>query len=255
MSEIEYSVTSGVALLRLNRPEKLNTVTSSMAADLTRYANECRQNEDIRVVVLTGAGNKAFCAGSDVKELDTYDSPWAFRNRDDYCDTIRAIPKPVICAVNGYAFGGGLELCLNSDIRLASSNATFCAAEIKLGWIGGGGVTYLLTHNIGYSNAAKMLLTGEPIDATQALAWQLISEVHPAEKLQDVAMNLAEMISERAPIAAQTAKSNLRAAYAMPLETAIAYEKDLQTICMGTADAAEGRAAFKEKRAPQFRGR
>jgi enoyl-CoA hydratase len=255
MSDIEFSVTSGVALLRLNRPAKLNTVTSSMAADLTQYASECRQNEDIRVVVLTGAGDKAFCAGSDVKELDVYDSPWAFRNRDDYCDTIRAIPKPVICAVNGYAFGGGLELCLNSDIRLASTNATFCAAEIKLGWIGGGGVTYLLTHNIGYSNAAKMLLSGEPIDATQALAWQLISEVHPAEELQDAAMSLAEMISERAPIAAQTAKSNLRAAYAMPLETAIAYEKDLQTVCMGTADAEEGRAAFKEKRAPQFRGR
>jgi len=255
MSDIEFSITSGIALLRLNRPAKLNTVTASMAADLAQCASECRQNANIRVVILTGAGDKAFCAGSDVKELDSYDSPWTFRNREDYCDAIRAIPKPVICAVNGYAFGGGLELCLNSDIRLASTNATFCAAEIKLGWIGGGGVTYLLTHNIGYSNAAKMLLTGEPIDAAQALAWQLISDVHPAGGLHDAAMSLAEMIGERAPIAAQTAKSNLRAAYAMPLETAIAYERDLQTVCMGTADAAEGRAAFKEKRAPQFQGR
>lgn len=255
MSDIEFSVTSHVALLRLNRPGKLNTVTAAMARELAECAAECGRNPDIRVLVLTGAGEKAFCAGSDIKDLDSYDSPWSFRNREDYCDAIRAIPKPVICAVNGYAFGGGLELCLNSDIRLASSNATFCAAEIKLGWIGGGGVSYLLTHNIGYSNAAKMLLTGEPVDASQALAWQLVSDVYPQARLQDEAMALAGMISERAPIAARTAKNNLRAAYAMPLETAVDYEKDLQAICMGTADAAEGRAAFKEKRSPRFEGR
>jgi len=255
VADIEYAVEGAVARITLNRPAKLNTVTADMAAELARCAEAASGDEAVRVVVLSGAGDKAFCAGSDIADLDGYDSPWVFRNRKDYCDSIRAIDKPVICAVNGYAFGGGLELCLNSDIRLASEQASFCAAEIKLGWIGGGGVSYLLAHNIGYSNAAMMLLTGDPVTAEQALAWRLVSSLHAPEALQPAAMALAERIAERAPVAAQVAKDNLRAAYAMTLEMAVRYERDLQAVCMGTADAEEGRTAFKEKRPPVFRGR
>lgn len=255
MSEVEFIQQGPVAVMTLNRPAKLNTVTAAMAAEIKALAERCNGQEGIRAVILTGAGEKAFCAGSDVRDLDNYDSAWTFRNRADYCDSIRAIRKPVICAVNGHAYGGGLELCLNSDIRLASTNATFCAAEIKLGWIGGGGVSFLLTHNIGASNAAKMLLTGDPVGSAEALQRGLVSEVHAPHALMPAAMELAGLIAERPPIAAQVAKDNLRAAYAMNLEMAVRYERDLQAVCMGTHDATEGRAAFRDKRSPRFTGR
>jgi enoyl-CoA hydratase len=163
--------------------------------------------------------------------------------------------KPAIAAINGYAFGGGLELALTCDIRLAADSASFAAPEIKLGWIGGGGQSALLAHSIGPSNAALMLLTGDPVDAATALRWGLVSEIHAADGLRTRALQLAATIASRAPIAAETAKLNLGAAFEMPLGRAIEYERHLQTICFGTADAAEGRAAFGERREPRFQGR
>ncbi len=163
--------------------------------------------------------------------------------------------KPSIAAVNGYAFGGGLETALSCDIRIASEDARFAAPEIKLGWIGGGGMATFLAHAAGPSNAALMILTGDPIDAQRALAWGLVSEVVPPASLLARARELAATIASRAPIAAETAKLNLRAAFSMPQEKAIEYERDLQTICFATQDALEGRAAFKEKRSPDFRRR
>jgi enoyl-CoA hydratase/carnithine racemase len=113
--------------------------------------------------MLTDAGERAFCVGSDVGEVDAYATPWDFRNRRDHCDALRASRKPVIAAVNGYAYGGGLELAPSCDIRLASRRASFAAAEIKLGWIGGGGVTALLSQTVSASDAAVLLLTGDPV--------------------------------------------------------------------------------------------
>ncbi len=168
---------------------------------------------------------------------------------------MRALRTPAICAVNGLAYGGGLELALSCDVRLAAEHATFAAPEIKLGWIGGGGMTYLLTHSIGASNAAQMVLTGDPVDAERALRMSLVSELLPADELLARAQELAATIASRPPIAAQTGKANLRAAYAMPLEAAVGYERDLQTICFATEDAREGRAAFRERRPGVFRGR
>jgi enoyl-CoA hydratase len=241
-----------VAVITLNRPAKLNAMTPAMTARLIELVGICDRDDDVRAVVLTGAGDRAFCAGSDIRELDDYPTPWAFRGRPDYCDAVRRITKPTIAAINGYAFGGGLETALACDIRLAAPNAQFAAPEIKLGWIGGGGMTAQLAHAIGSSNAALMVMTGDPVAAEKALAWGLISEIVAAEALFDRALALAATIASRAPIAAETAKLNLRAAFAMPLEKAVEYERDLQTICFATADAAEGRAAFKEKRAPRF---
>ena len=168
---------------------------------------------------------------------------------------MRRLLKPTIAAVNGYAFGGGLETAMSCDIRIASENAQFAAPEIKLGWIGGGGMATFLAHSIGASNAALMLMTGDAVSAEKALAWGLVSEVVPQAELTARARGIAETIASRAPIAAETAKLNLRAAQAMPQEKAIEYERDLQTICFATADALEGRAAFKEKRAPVFHRR
>ncbi|WHS30188.1 enoyl-CoA hydratase/isomerase family protein [Brucella sp. NM4] len=253
--DIKFEIDGAVAVITLNRPQKLNAVTPEMADAIVAAVTECNDSDTIRCVILTGAGERAFCAGSDIRELDTYETPWQFRNRPDYCDAFRALLKPSIAAVNGYAFGGGLETAMSCDIRIASDNAQFAAPEIKLGWIGGGGMAAHLAHSIGASNAALMIMTGDPISAEKAERWGLVSEVAPQADLLIRAREIANVIATRAPIAAETAKLNLKAAVSMPIEKAIEYERDLQTICFATVDAQEGRAAFKEKRAPVFRRR
>ncbi|WP_398493619.1 enoyl-CoA hydratase/isomerase family protein [Variovorax sp.] len=255
MNHILLEVRDQVATLILNRPEKLNAVTPEMADALVAHVKDCNARADVRAVVITGAGEKAFCAGSDIAELDGYDTPWTFRNRPDYCDAIRALRKPAVCAINGYALGGGLETAMSCDIRIAAEHARFGAPEVKLGWIGGGGMSYMLAHSIGASNTALMLMGGDPVSAQQALQWGLVSELVPAAELLARAQAIAATIASRPPIAVETAKANLRAAYAMPLETAIQYERDLQTVCFATEDAKEGRAAFKARRPAVFEGR
>ena len=253
--DVQFVVNGHVATITLARPAKLNAMTPEMTEALIAHVARCNSDDTVRAVVLTGAGERAFCAGSDIRELDTYTTPWNFRVRPDYCDAVRRLAKPAVAAVNGIAFGGGLELAMSCDIRIAASGARFAAPEIKLGWIGGGGMTALLAHSIGPSNAALMVMTGDPIDAPTALAWHLVSEVVAPDALLARAQAIAGTIASRAPIAAETAKLNLRAAFTMPIEAAIQYERDLQTICFATDDAAEGRAAFKDKRTPQFRRR
>ncbi|UNK70513.1 enoyl-CoA hydratase/isomerase family protein [Microbacterium sp. H1-D42] len=243
-----------VATVRLNRPDKLNAVTQEMSDALVRIVRALNDDQGIRAVVYTGTG-RAFSAGSDISTLDQYETPWQFRNRRDYCDALRELRKPVIAAINGYAFGGGLEASLTCDIRLAADTASFAAPEVKLGWIGGGGMSVLLANSIGASNAALMLMTGDPIDAAKAQAWGLVSEVVAADQLLARAQELAAIIASRPPIAAETAKANLRAAWNLPQDQAIAYEREMQGITFATDDAAEGRAAFAEKRPATFRGR
>lgn len=244
-----------VGLLTLDRPAKLNAATRSMSAALLDLIPRIDEDPSVRAVVVTGAGDRAFSVGSDIGELDRYDGPWHFRNRRDYCDAFRALRTPVIAAINGYAYGGGLELALSCDIRLASSSASFAAAEIKLGWIGGGGVTALLAASVPASDAAMMLLTGDPIDAAEALRIGLVSQVLPPSEVLPAASDLAHRIAARPPIAAQAAKANLRAAWSMGLEQAIQYERELQAVALGTRDAGEGRAAFAERRTGDFEGR
>lgn len=244
----------GVGVVTLRRPAKLNAITPAMAARLAEVLQEATRRDDVRALILTGAGERAFCAGSDITSLDQYATPWAFRNRADYCDALRACPLPVVCAVNGWALGGGLELALSSDIRLACTSARLGAPEVKLGWIGGGGMSTFLSHSAGLSNAALMLMTGEPIDAETALRWGLVSEVLEPEALLPRACELAGTIAQRPPIAVAAAKTNLRAAHAMSFEDAVRYERDLQTLSLYSDDADEGRRAFAEKREPRFRG-
>jgi enoyl-CoA hydratase len=249
------TVENQIATITLNRPAKLNAMTPEMIQSIIEATERCNRDDNVRVVIVTGAGEKSFCAGSDIRELDTYPTPWAFRSRPDYCDAVRKLVKPSIAAVNGYAVGSGLETAMSCDIRICSANARFAAPEIKLGWIGGGGMAVNLAHAVGPSNAALMIMTGDPIEAEKALAWGLVSEVVTSDKLMDRVREIASAIAARAPIAAETAKLNLRAAFSMPLDKAIEYERDLQTVCFATEDAMEGRQAFKEKRAPVFKRR
>jgi enoyl-CoA hydratase/carnithine racemase len=248
LDEIVVELAGAVAVVTINRPHKLNSVTPEMSAALEDFAAWANDADDIRAIVLTGAGERAFCAGSDIRALDSYATPWEFRNRRDYCDALREVRKPIIAAINGYAFGGGLETALTCDIRIASTTATFAAPEIKLGWIGGGGMTALLSQSIGSSNTALMTMTGDSIDATRALAWGLVSELTEPDALHARALEIATTIASRPPIAAETAKANLAAAHNLPLAQAVAYERELQAVTFATEDANEGRAAFTEKR-------
>lgn len=256
MSEqVLFDMRDHVATITWNRPEKLNAITPVMAKALASAVERCNAEAEVRCVVVTGAGSRAFCVGSDVSTLDDYDTAWSFRNREDYCDVLRALRKPSIAAVNGYAFGGGLEAAMACDIRIAANTASFAAPEIKLGWIGGGGMVASLARAVGPSNAALMIMTGDPVSAEQALQWRLVSAVVPASVLLVETAKIASAIASRPPIAAEAAKRNLRATFSLPFQEAIDYERELQAICFATEDAAEGRAAFREKRAPRFRGR
>jgi enoyl-CoA hydratase/carnithine racemase len=243
-----------VAMVTLDRPQKLNTVTPEMGRELFRVASELNDDDDVRVVVLRGGGDKDFCAGTDVKVLDGYGTNWQMRNRADYNHALRSLRKPVIAAVRGYCIGGGLELALNSDVRIASETAKFGAGEIKLGWHGGAGNTQLLPRLVGTGNALQMLLTGDLIDAKEAHRIGLAQSVVPNETLIDEAVELAQRVAGNAPIALQLTKHLVRVAASSSLDVGLAYENDLFTYCFTTDDSKEGIAAFREKRPPRFRG-
>jgi enoyl-CoA hydratase/carnithine racemase len=252
--DITVDRTGNLAVLTLDRPEKLNTVTPEMGRELFRVAAELNDDDDVRVVVLRGGGDKDFCAGTDVKVLDGYGTNWQMRNRADYNHALRSIRKPVIAAVRGYCIGGGLELALNSDVRIASETAKFGAGEIKLGWHGGAGNTQLLPRLVGTGNALQMLLTGDLIDAKEAHRIGLAQSVVPNETLIDEAVELAQRVARNAPIALQLTKHLVRVAASSSLDVGLAYENDLFTYCFTTDDSKEGIAAFREKRPPRFRG-
>ena len=252
---VDFFKDDSIATIQFNRPEKLNTMTKEMAEQLLEAVDEVNRNDDIRVVILTGIGKKAFSAGSDISLLEDYGDNWQFRNRLEYCDVLRGIKKPLIAMVNGYAVGGGLELALAADMRFASDNAQFGAVEIKLGWIGGGGITQFLTHLVGYGKAMKMILSGEFISAEEAYKDGLVEAVMPYDELKEYTYNYARKIAAFSPIALQSAKHGCRMALSIPLEAGIAYERDLQTIAFYTEDKNEGINAFLEKRDPIFKGK
>jgi len=252
---VRLDIADRVATITLDRPDKLNAVTREMARELDAIVARCNTGDEVRCAILTGAGERAFCAGSDIRALDEFEDLWSLRNREDYCAAIRRLRRPVIAAINGYALGGGLEMAMGCDIRIAGEGARLGAPEIKLGWIGGGGMASLLSRSIGASNAALMLMTGEPVDVRRAEAWGLVSEVTAPDALMARAGEIAASIAARAPIAAEHAKMNLDAAANMPARMAMQYELDLQAVAFATEDAAEGRRAFAEKRAPVFRRR
>lgn len=248
-----------VALITINRPEKLNAMTVAMDRQLNDMVFELNNDDAIRAIVLTGAGDRAFSAGSDITDLDEYGTNWQYRNRfdarRDYARAVWLIRKPVIAAIDGYCIGGGLEMACASDVRFATPRSSFAAGEIKWGWHGGSGATQLLAHLIGSGAASEMLLTGDRIDAQQALQWGLIEHLVEPEEVRPRALELARTIASRSPIATQRTKFMIRMSKNIPLDVALHVENDSFSYLMMTDDAAEGRAAFSEKREPRFRGR
>lgn len=254
---IRISRAGHVTTIELNRPAKLNAMTVAMDDQLNAIVHEVNNDAETRVVILTGAGDRAFSAGSDITDLDGYGSNWEYRNRfdarKDYARAIWLIRKPVIAAISGYCIGGGLEMALASDIRIATPASSFAAGEIAWGWHGGSGATQLLTHAIGPGNAARLLLTGDRIDATVAERYGLVQEI--VEDARARAVELATRIAALSPIAVERTKYMVRVAQNVPLEAGLLVENDSFSYLMTTDDSREGRAAFAEKRPPEFHGR
>jgi enoyl-CoA hydratase/carnithine racemase len=257
--EIEFRLTEHVLEIALNRPNKLNAMTVRMDEIINQAVFEINNDDDVRSVVLTGRGGRAFSAGSDITDLDSYGDHWTYRNRfdarKDYARAIWLIRKPVIAAIDGYCIGGGLEMACGSDIRVATPTSSFGAGEIVWGWHGGSGQTQLLTHLVGPGWASRLLLTGERIDGREALRIGLVQHLYDPEDVLDEAHKLAQTISGLSPIAVQRTKGMVRVAQNVPLDTALLIENDSFSACMATEDALEGQRAFAEKRKPQFKGR
>ena len=245
-----------VATILIDRPAKLNAMTPEMSDRMAEIARAINRMAEIRVVVLRGAGERAFCVGSDITTLDRYPDAWDYHNRvDEYARSVRSIRKPVIAAIHGYCLGGGLEMAIQADIRIAAENASFGAPEVTWGWIGGGGASQLVPRLIGFGQASKLLLTGERIDAAEALRLGLVEEVVPLEAIEARSSELAGKIAAKAPIATQAIKAAIRASLSVGVDVGLEYENELVAATFMTEDKAEGVRAFTEKRAPEFKGR
>ena len=253
--ELLYEQDGAVATITLNRPEKLNTMTPAMGKAIIQLVTYINNEESIRVVILTGTGSRAFSAGSDIKVLDDYGSNWQLRNRIDYARELWKIRKPVIAKIRGYCIGGGLEMALMSDIRYATTDSRFAAGEIKLGWHGGAGNTQLLPRVMSPGRALEMLLTGDMVSAAEAQDWGLVDRIFDDADIDAKVADLAARIAGNAPIASELAKHLVRVSMSTAVDVGLQYENDTFAYCFTTEDSDEGRAAFAEKRRPNFRGR
>jgi enoyl-CoA hydratase len=254
MSEnIRYTVVDSVAEIVLDRPQKYNAITPDMAAALLDICAKADRDEAVRVVIIKGAGERAFSAGSDLNTLAEYESTWAFRNRVIYENTIRNLRKPVIAALKGWVLGGGGEIALAADIRVAGRSAHFGFPEVTRGWVGGGGASQMLPRLIGYGQAMRLLLTGETIDAEEALRLGLIEMLVDDVEVEATAASLAAKIAGFSPVATQSVKAAVRMALSSALEAGLRYENEMNTMCFAAGDHMEGIRAFQEKREASFK--
>lgn len=256
---IDLEVDERVAVVRINRPDALNALDREAKAQLKEAWNEVAARDDVRVAVLTGTGDKAFCVGSDLKEAAGEEAPFVSQNVGTASDPhpVRGLPqdKPLIAALNGHALGGGLEMALACDIRIASVTATVGLPEVRVGSMPGAGGTQNLLRVVNSSDAMYLLLTGERIDAARALSMGLISEVCDPQDLRDRAMEIAARIASNAPLSVRATKRAALVAMDVPASVGLDYERNLWGLIKATDDRAEGRAAFREKREPDYRGR
>jgi enoyl-CoA hydratase len=246
-----------VAIVTINRPDKRNALNIQTRAEGAAALEELREDEGIRVVVFTGAGDKAFIAGADIGEFAGRN---AVTQRDvmtgrSLFTAIDTFPKPVIAMINGYCLGGGCELALACDLRIASERASFGQPEINLGIIPGGGGTQRLTHLVGEGKAMELILTGEIIDAQTAYSYGLVNTVVAAAELEAKTLEIANRIAEKSPVALRMAKEAVKTASRSTLDEGLRREIDLFALCFSSEDKDEGVKAFLEKRKPDFKGR
>jgi enoyl-CoA hydratase len=256
-SVVKYETRGRVAIVTIDRPEKRNALDGQVRCAFLGAMDRVRRDENVRSVVVTGAGEKAFVAGADIGEFEGR-SPvdqWRAMKAPTIFDAVERLPKPVIAAVNGYCLGGGMELALACDVRIASSSAKFGQPEVNLGIIPGGGGTQRLPRIVGLGAALRLILSGEIIAGDVALRLRLVEELTEPAKLLDRATELAELMASKSPVALAAAKEATRAALSLPLDDGLKLETALFQLCFSSADKVEGVRAFLEKRAAEFTGR
>ena len=246
-----------VATVTINRPDKLNALNADVRSQFVMAFDALRVNDEVRVVIVTGAGAKAFVAGADIAEFEGRSPVDQFRVMKSFgiVDIVDAFPKPVIAAINGFCLGGGCELAMGCDIRIASDKARLGQPEVNLGILPGAGGSQRLPRLVGLGTAYKMLFSGEMVRADEALRIGLVDEVVPADQLTDRVRELAAMIASKSPIALQLIKEAVRAAVRMPLDEGLRLETTLFGLAFSSEDKVEGVAAFLAKREPTFTGR
>jgi enoyl-CoA hydratase len=253
-----YEKKDNIGVLTVNRPDKLNALSNELTEELQHLLDEIEKDVDLRVVVITGAGDKAFVAGADINELverDALKGRDVSRFRQALFARIENLPVPVIAAVNGYALGGGLELALACNIRIASEKAQFGAPEVKLGIIPGDGGTQRLPRLVGLGRAMELVLTGDFIDAQEAHRIGLVNRVVSPDELMESVMTLAKKIASRPPLAVKYAKEAVNRSQEGDTASGYALESYLHALACTTEDKKEGVAAFLEKRKGKFKGK
>ncbi len=259
-STIKFEARDGIAFLTLSRPQVANALNDTMAIELTDACQIIRQRDDIHVVILSGEGEKGFCAGGDLTEFSDglenhqYESKQRLVLRSNSVNIIASLNRPVIAAVHGYALGLGLGLVLGCDIRIADDSAVFAAPDVGKGYIPMSGVTQRLPRLIGRGKALEMLVTGERIDAQEAWRIGLINKVVPRDRLLPEAEEWARKLAAKAPVAVRFARETVNKGMDMTLEQGLRLEADLYFLLFSTRDRTEGVTAFREKRTPNFTG-
>lgn len=254
---VRVAAEAGVATVTLDRPDVHNAMNEVMRRELTACFTDLALDEAVRAILVTGAGTRAFSAGADIREFVA--APPATRYREarkrvDFRQAMDRCPQPIIAAIRGYALGGGLELALACDIRIAGEDALLGLTEIDLAIIPGGGGTQRLPRLVGRGKALELILTGARLPAAEALRIGLVERVVPADTTLAAATDLARSLAAKAPLALRYAKEAVVKGLALPLEEGLRLEGDLSTLLRTTEDRVEGARAFLEKRRPQWKG-
>ncbi|MCX8056381.1 MAG: enoyl-CoA hydratase-related protein [Ignavibacteria bacterium] len=255
---ILFEQKGNIAIITINRPDKLNALNKKVLDELYHAFKHCGEIEEIWGVILTSSGEKAFVAGADISEINQLNPQtgreFALKGQSIF-NYIEQFPKPVVCAVNGFALGGGCELAMACHIRIASENAKFGQPEVNLGIIPGYGGTQRLTRLIGKGRSMYMILTGEMIDANTAYQFGLVSKVVSSNDLLNEAEKILNTIISKGRIAVTTAIRSINSACELPLSEGLKFEAEMFAVCCGTDDFKEGTSAFLEKRKPEFKGK
>ena len=255
---IIYEKSDGVATITLNRPEALNAFSKDVVEEVLLALEDIKNDENVRVVILTGAGEKAFSAGADIKAMIGMN---ALKARElslmgeKLCLALENLEKPVVAALNGYALGGGLEVAMSCDLRVASETAKMGQTEINIGLIPGWGGTQRLTRLVGKTKAKELVLTGKTVDAKTAEQLGIVNMVVPADKFREAVRQFALDLAAKAPVAVKVAKALINKGEDIGLESALALEREGFGVVASTEDLQEGVKAFMEKRKPLFKGK
>lgn len=257
-SLVSFAQEGHVGVVTLQRPESLNAISGALADDLTVCLRRVAVNEDVWVVVLAAAGEKAFCVGADLKERSGFSLSDFYVNRDRMramFAAVRALPQPSIASIFGFALGGGFEIALSCDIIVAAEETTVGLPEVRVGLLPAGGGTQLLTRKVGVARAKQMIFLGQTVDAQRAADLGVIFSVVPRSELEARTMEIASEVCKASPIAVREAKRAIDSTIGLSLEEGLATEHESWRRVIETQDRAEGIAAFNEKRAPDWQNR